>query len=57
MLAPIDEEACPMAVAFIQEFQIVKENLAPLIAKVFANDPTPTPPTREASYELYKTIP
>jgi hypothetical protein len=111
MLAPPDEEACPMAVAFIQEFPIVTNEttnydaidaeldvehnpvdglilhtagfdhdagvfrifdvwadagsaksfyegkLAPLIAKVFANDPNAAPPTREASYELYKTIP
>lgn len=31
--------------------------LAPLVARVFANDPDASPPTREASYELHKTIP
>lgn len=34
-----------------------EEKLGPLIAKVFANDPEASPPTREASYELYKTVP
>ena len=31
--------------------------VAPLVAKVFANDPEAAPPSREASYELHNTIP
>jgi hypothetical protein len=34
-----------------------EETLGPLLARVLADDPDAGPPSREASYELYKTIP
>ena len=34
-----------------------ESRLAPLLAKVFANDPEAAPPSRQASYELHNTIP